>query len=214
MNHGGEPAKIALGLLQVDSAIDPLGRDDKPPVNDPSDVRQFEAREAAFDAGKKLQEGKVKATRKGKDLPPPTGAQLDKLRGNSKKAKELRLKYATKQGVEAGQTLKQNVTDRSAAASVRSKDIPNFGDASAKLVPEVGFNKGKVISVNKNPGGEPTGARTADLGTAKQPINPADWDSLKGQQGGAAFDTAHDMKLGEGRVPKSPSSGRRPADST
>ena len=104
------------------------------------------------------------------------------------------------------------MTDRSAAASVRSKDIPNFGDASAKLVPEVGFNKGKVISVNKNPGGEPTGARTADLGTAKQPINPADWDSLKGQQGGAAFDTAHDMKLGEGKgaeeVPV-PDGGRR-----
>jgi RHS repeat-associated protein len=185
--------------------FDPSGLEgEKPPANSPKDVAQFEAREAAFEAGKKLETGDVRATTGGKELPPPTGSQLDRLAGNSKTAKKLRLKYATKQGVVAGQALKENVTARSSAAAAGSKDVPHFGTASQKLVPEVGFNKGRVISVGKNPGGEPAGARTTDLAIAKEPIPPANYEALKGQKGSAVFESTADMKLGGGRVPNKP----------
>ncbi|MQM32923.1 SpvB/TcaC N-terminal domain-containing protein [Accumulibacter sp.] len=185
--------------------FDPSGLEgEKPPANSPKDVAQFEAREAAFEAGKKLETGDVRATTGGKELPPPTGNQLDRLAGNSKTAKKLRLKYATKQGVVAGQALKENVTARSSAAAAGSKDVPHFGTASQKLVPEVGFNKGRVISVGKNPGGEPAGARTTDLAIAKEPIPPANYEALKGQKGSAVFESTADMKLGGGRVPNKP----------
>jgi RHS repeat-associated protein len=185
--------------------IDPSGREgNKPPVNSPRDVVDFEARQAAFEAGARLQRGEVKATRGGQELPPPTGEQLNKIAADTPEGKELRLKYATKQGIEAGQTLKENVTARSAAASVRSKEIPNFGEASGKIVPEVGFNEGKIISAGKNPGGEPAGARTADLGIAKQPVTPENYGSLKGQAGSDVFEASHDVKLGAGRVADKP----------
>jgi RHS repeat-associated protein len=181
--------------------IDLTGEDGKTP--DPKDVAIFETREAAFDAGKKLETGAVTATRKGKPLPPPKGKALEKLTGNSKQAKELRLKYATKQGSEAGKTLVENVKARSNAAAAGQKG-GHFGKASQQLVPEVGFNKGKIISVGKNPGGEPAGARTADLTIAKKPTPPAEWQKLEGQKGSAPLETAYDMKLGEGKVPDKP----------
>jgi RHS repeat-associated protein len=185
--------------------IDPSGSEgETPPPNNPKDVAQFEATQAAFEAGKKLERGEVKATRGGKELPPPRGKQLEKLSGGSQSAKELRLKYATKQGIEAGQALKENVATRSAAAAAGSKDIAHFGEASQKLVPEVAFDKGKVISVNKNPGGEPEGARTADLAIAKKPTPPAEYESLQGNKGSAEFESAADLKLGAGRIPDKP----------
>jgi RHS repeat-associated protein len=165
--------------------IDPGGQEgETPPPNSPKEVLQFEARQAAFEAGKKLERGEVKATRGGKELPPPKGDQLKKLIGNSKQAKELRLKYATKQGVETGQILKENITARSAAAASGTKEVPHFGEASQKLVPEVAFDKGKVLSAGKNPGGEPKGARTADVAIAQEPTPPSQYGSLKGQEGG------------------------------
>ncbi len=179
--------------------VDNSGLEGEPP--DPKDVADFEAREAAFEAGKKLETGEVQATNKGKKLPPPKGETLEKLRGNSRKAKELRLKYATKQGHEAGEILKKNVTDRSAAAASGAKG-GHFGEGSQKLVPEVGFHKKKVISVGKHPGGEPKGARTADLGITKQPTSPDKWGSLKGQKGTEPFQEALDLKVGGGKVPK------------
>ena len=170
------------------SLIDVRGEEKgAPPLNAPEDVAQFEARQAAFEAGKKLESGDVKATRAGKDSPPPKGEELTKLAGTSKEAKELRLKYATKQGIEAGQILKENVTKRSAAAAAGSKDVPHFEGGSQKLVPEVGFHEGKTKSVGKNPGGEPKGARTVNIAIAKEPTSPAQWDALKGQGGSAVF---------------------------
>jgi RHS repeat-associated protein len=170
------------------------------PPSPPEDVAVFEVRDAAFEAGKKLETGVVKATRKGKELPPPKGKQLEiVLKGNSKNAKELRLKYATKQGIEAGDILRQNITERS-AASAAGVQGGHFGQSSQKLVPEVGFHKGTVISVGKNPGGEPKGARTADLVIAHQETPPSQYSSIKGQRGPAAFSSAGDMKLGAGRV--------------
>ncbi|MES2936378.1 MAG: SpvB/TcaC N-terminal domain-containing protein [Pseudomonadota bacterium] len=193
---GGEPPKkAAVAAAKVAS---PTGQ------NTPADVAQFEAREAAFEAGKKMQTGEVKATAGGKELPPPTGQQLDKLTGNSKAAKRLRLKYATKQGVEAGKALKANIEARSEAAAAGKKDVPHFGKASQKLVPEVAFHKGKVLSANKNPGGEPKGARTADIGIAKEPTPPSQYGALKGQKGAAVFEGAADMKLGGGKVANKP----------
>ena len=205
----GDPASIQDGLdlyeyvgSKPSSLIDVRGEEKgAPPLNAPEDVAQFEARQAAFEAGKKLESGDVKATRAGKDLPPPKGEELTKLAGTSKEAKELRLKYATKQGIEAGQILKENVTKRSAAAAAGSKDVPHFGGGSQKLVPEVGFHEGKTKSVGKNPGGEPKGARTVDLAIAKEPTSPAQWDALKGQGGSAVFESGKDLKLGAGRVP-------------
>lgn len=200
--------------------VDPTGTEGKkPPVNDPKDVATFEAREAAFEAGKKLEQGQVKATRGGRELPPPTGPQLDKITGNSKRAKELRLKYGTKQGIEASSALKNNVTSRSAAAAAGSKDVPHFGEASQKLVPEVGFDKGKTISVGKNPGGEPKGARTSDLAIAKEPTSPSQWDDLVGKKGSSVFEEATDLKMGGGRVPdkagfKKASGGLKPTELT
>jgi RHS repeat-associated protein len=181
--------------------IDPTGEDGNTP--DPKDVATFEVREAAFEAGKKLETGAVTATRKGKPLPPPKGKALEKLAGNSRRAKELRLKYGTKQGSEAGKTLVENVKTRSNAAA-KGEPGGHFGKASQKLVPEVAFNKGKIISAGKSPGGEPAGARTADLTITKEPTPPSKWQSLEGQKGTAPLDTAYDMKLGNGKVPNKP----------
>jgi hypothetical protein len=100
--------------------------------------------------------------------------------------------------------LKENVTARSVAAASGSKEIPHFGEASQKLVPEVGFNRGKIISVGKNPGGEPRDARTADLVIAKEPTPPAKYGALKGQEGPAALESTLDLKLGAGTVPDKP----------
>ncbi|WP_198433070.1 DUF4157 domain-containing protein [Burkholderia ubonensis] len=173
------------------------------PSNDPRDVAEFEARQAAFEAGKKLQTGEVKATRGGKELPPPTGEVLDQLSANTAQGKELRLKYGTKQGSEAGKTLLKNVRERSELASSGAKE-GHFGDASRRLVPEAGFHEGKIISVGVEPGGQPKGARTSDLNIAKEPLSPKEWESLKGKGGADAFDQALDMKLGGGKVADKP----------
>ncbi|WP_321963641.1 eCIS core domain-containing protein [Paraburkholderia sp. J7] len=202
---GPEPAERSAEKKGGGGKQEPPVRGERPaaPGADPRDVAEFEAREAAFEAGKKLQTGKVKATRGGEELPPPTGEVLDKLTGNSKEAKELRLKYATKQGSEAGKALLANVRTRSEAASTGAKG-GHFGEASRRLVPEVGFHEGKVITVGVEPGGQPKGARTADVTIAKEPLSPKQWESLKGKGGSDVFEQALDLKLGGGRIPDKP----------
>ncbi len=166
------------------------------PVNDPRDVAEFEARQAAFEAGKRLETGQVKATSGGRELVPPTGKALKRLTGNSERAKKLRLKYATKQGSEAGKSLLSNVRERSQSR--------HFGEASQRLVPEIGFRKKKIISVGVEPGGQPKGARTADLGITKKPIAPEKWNELKGQRGADVLQEARDLKLGGGKIADKP----------
>ncbi|MEV8504293.1 SpvB/TcaC N-terminal domain-containing protein [Actinoplanes sp. NPDC051475] len=167
--------------------------------NNPKHVAAFETREAAFEAGKKLGTGEVKATSGGKELPPPKGKVLEKLVGNSKQAKELRLKYSGAQGIEGGKALRRNITERSGAAA-KGQEGGHFGEASRKLVPEVGVHKKKVISVDVEPGGQPKGARTADIGIAKEPTSPPEWQKLKGENPANAFEDMLDQKIGEGRV--------------
>ncbi len=169
--------------------------------NQVSDVAAFEAREAAFAAGKDLEAGMVKATMttksgKVKELPPPA-ENLEKMKGNSKQAKELRLKYATKQGNEASKHLLKNVTEHS--------QTKLFGEASQKLVPEPTFHDGKLISVGKSPGGAPEGARNPDLIQTKNPVPPSQWEAdLIGKPGKAVGEGTLDLKLGTGRIADKP----------
>jgi RHS repeat-associated protein len=128
----------------------------------------FEVRQAAFEAGKLLETGLVTAQMSGGvSLQPPRGQSvLDAIAGD----RMQRLAYATAQGNTASTILRNNLTENSANAT--------WGEASQKLVPELAFSEGSLISVGKNPGGEPDLARTADIGIAKAPTSPVEWDNL------------------------------------
>ena len=170
-------------------------------INSEEDVATFETSHAFFDVGKQLQTGELKAkSQGGKELPPPTGEQLQKLAGKSEQANRLAKEYSAKQGVEAGHVVKDNIQARSQAAADGLKETPHFGEASQKLIPEVGFKDGKIISVGKNPGGEPRGARTADLGVANKPTPPSKWNELVGQKGPEALKSTMDVKGGNAYV--------------
>jgi hypothetical protein len=181
------------------------------PNNAVGDVATFEARQAAFEAGKNMERGSVTARANGADLPPPRGAQLDKIAANTPEGTALRKTYASKQGMEAGKALQENVATRSEAAAANRSVVgppdprtPNFGDASGRLVPEMGFKDGAIHHVNKYPGGSPAGSRTLDLGVAKEPIAPSDWQGLVGQKGGDALSGGYDLKVGGGYVKDKP----------
>lgn len=164
---------------------------------------EFEARDAFFEVGKKMERGETIATRNGKPLPPPKGKALERLAGNSKTAKDLRLKYGTKQGYEADLTFSSNIEKRSAAAA-RGDKGGHFGKASQRIVPQVAFHEGEVISAGKAPGGEPKGARTADAVITDKPLPPHRWKTLKGQEGPESIKAALDLKGGRGTVRDKP----------
>ena len=204
------------------------------PRNDVGDVVTFEARQAAFEAGKNMERGYklpeapdgrpafgpneavIARAKGGVELPPPRGAQLDKIAANTPEGWSLRQAYGSKQGMEASEALQKNIRTRSEAAANRSgaprldeasgkmvyppadSVTPHFGDASGRLVPELGFKDGAIIHVDRSPGGSPGGSRTLDLGVAKEPIAPTDWPSLVGKKGGDALSDGHDLKVGEG----------------
>ena len=97
----------------------------------------------------------------------------------------MRGAYSSKQGIVAGEALQANVRLRSEAAGAGSRaKHPISEKRAAGSVPEVGFKDGKVVHVDKYPGGSPAGVRTADLAIAMQSVRPDDWQDLVGKAGG------------------------------
>ncbi len=189
---------------------DPAGAATEPTplLNSVDDVLSFEAREAAFAAGKKLELGfdpktkeAVAAVNGGKALPPPTGKQLEAMTQSGKEAAELRRAYAAAQGGKAGDELRENLRTRSQAAFDKSKNVAHFGDTSGRLVPELSLEDGLVTKVDTAPGGQPGGARTADVGVAKQPVAPANWESdLVGKEAKEVLAETRDLKVSNSYV--------------
>ena len=175
------------------------------PSNAIEDVVAFEARQAAFEAGRDVKAGgsNAIARRQGKDLPTPTGEQLSKISADTKQGARLRKAYSRTQGQVAGDYLQSNLRSRSDAFAGFNSD-PHFGEASGRLVPEVGFKDGTTIHIDKYPGGSPKGSRTLDIGVTSQSIAPVDWPSLKGTPGGTAFSDGFDLKVGEGMIKNKP----------
>ncbi|MBK7821329.1 MAG: hypothetical protein IPJ61_09670 [Tessaracoccus sp.] len=179
-----------------------------PLLNSVDDVLSFEAREAAFAAGKKLELGfdpttkeAVAAVNGGKALPPPTGKQLEALVESGKEAAELRRAYAAAQGGLAGDELRENLRTRSQAAFDTSKDVAHFGDTSGRLVPELTLDDGTITKVDSAPGGQLKDVRTADVGVAKQPVAPANWESeLVGKEAREVLDETRDLKVSNSYV--------------
>lgn len=178
--------------------------DDAPPNNNVDDVLAFEARQAAFEAGKKMETGAATAHAQGEPLPAPRGEQLDNIAANTPEGATLRRAYSVKQGTEASTALQENILERSEGAAARSKENPNFGPASGRLVPEIGFQNGDVIHVNEPPGGAPAGSRTVDIGVTREPLPPSQWPDLVDQRGGQALSRGVDLKVGGGYVKDKP----------
>lgn len=180
--------------------------------NSVDDVIDFEARQAAFESGKKLETGAdpktkqpVFATKDSKPLPPPTGEQLQKLTENTPEAKELRLKYGAEQGRLAGEELRANIRERSQAAFDKSVDVAHFGDTSGRLVPEVTLEEGVVTKVDTPPGGQNLNARTADVGVTKEPVAPPEWkSSVEGQKAPEVLSETRDLKVSNSYVGDKP----------
>ena len=180
--------------------------------NSVDDVIDFEARQAAFEAGKVLETGidpktkqPVFATKGGEPLPPPTGKQLEEWAKNTKEAKDLRTKYGAEQGRLAGEKLQQNLAERSQAAFDKSRDVAHFGDTSGRLVPELTLEEGVITKVNTAPGGQPLKARTADIGVAKEPVAPSEWKpSLEGKNATEVLSETRDLKVSNSYVGDKP----------
>jgi RHS repeat-associated protein len=188
------------------SASDPVGlASSKKPkagnvgigANDPKTIFEDAARHAAFDAGKKLETGKLKATGGGKELPPPKGEKyLKKLLPKTKAAHNLRVNYAGAQGVEVSKVTMEIVEAGS--------ETKMYGKASQRIVPEPTVKGGEILSVAKEPGGAPKGARNPDALITKEPIPPKKWDSLVGENAKAVGEKTLDTKAGGGRTTDKP----------
>jgi hypothetical protein len=147
-------------------------------------------------AGKKLETGKVKATSGGKELPPPRGAVLEKLAGNSKQARNLRLKYSSAHGQLTSASFREITKENSTNAT--------YGEASRRIVPEVTVKNDKILSVDKPPGGAPAGARNPDALITSKPITPDKWATLEGKSAATVGEATLDIKVGSGPIPDKP----------
>ncbi|WP_212004535.1 SpvB/TcaC N-terminal domain-containing protein [Chitinophaga sp. HK235] len=185
------------------SFIDPEGMAERPKFdfsNDIHDVVEAQVREAAFDGGRQLQTGKVKATSGGVELPPPTGDQLAKIAEASPEGRALRLKYAGAQGQAADKSLRTSIRERSIAAMEGQKG-GHYGEASGKLVSELGMKDAKITSVDKNPGGMEAGTRTGDIGILKEATSAKNWQTtLEGKAPADVLEGIKDVKMGNGVV--------------
>jgi hypothetical protein len=100
-----------------------------------------------------------------------------------------RLGYSAAQGNISSTILRNNLTESSATAL--------WGESSQKLVPELAFHEGNLLSVGKNSGGQPDLARTADIGIAKEPTSPIEWENLTQE----SFENpVYDMKVSNSYV--------------